>query len=134
MIILCRSVAVRRGRRRATLVVCPTSLVSHWVEQLQAHLGPGVRLQLLVHHGQSRAVTGAELETRDLVITTYGTLAAEWTRGPELSPLVRAKWLRVNINIHRLVNIFTHLLLNMFTYISTYCSLLLSKIFLHIYI
>ena len=58
---MCRSVAVRRGRRRATLVVCPTSLVSHWVEQLQAHLGPGVRLQLLVHHGQSRAVTGAEL-------------------------------------------------------------------------
>ena len=100
---LCRSVAVRRGRRRATLVVCPTSLVSHWVEQLQAHLGPGVRLQLLVHHGQSRAVTGAELETRDLVITTYGTLAAEWTRGPELSPLVRAKWLRVNIYMSQML-------------------------------
>ena len=120
---MCRSVAVRRGRRRATLVVCPTSLVSHWVEQLQAHLGPGVRLQLLVHHGQSRALTGAELETRDLVITTYGTLAAEWTRGPELSPLVRAKWLRVNIYyihlIHPLANIFKHLLLDMFTCIST---------------
>ena len=119
---MCRSVAVRRGRRRATLVVCPTSLVSHWVEQLQAHLGPGVRLQLLVHHGQSRALTGAELETRDLVITTYGTLAAEWTRGPELSPLVRAKWLRVNIYIHLihpLANIFKHLLLDMFTCIST---------------
>ena len=120
---MCRSVAVRRGRRRATLVVCPTSLVSHWVEQLQAHLGPGVRLQLLVHHGQSRALTGAELETRDLVITTYGTLAAEWTRGPELSPLVRAKWLRVNIYIHLMIHpleiFFTHLLLDMFTCIST---------------
>ena len=132
---MCRSVAVRRGRRRATLVVCPTSLVSHWVEQLQAHLGPGVRLQLLVHHGQSRAVTGAELETRDLVITTYGTLAAEWTRGPELSPLVRAKWLRVNIYIYSPTCKYFYSSTFKYVYIHIYLLLLLlSKIFLHIYI
>ena len=89
-----RQVAVRRGRRRPTLIVCPTSLISHWVEQLQTHVDPGVSLQVRVHHGQTKAVTSAELETQDIVITTYGTLTSEADTA-DTSPLVRAAWLRV---------------------------------------
>ena len=95
--------------RRATLVVCPTSLVSHWVEQLDQHTHTGVELRLKIHHGQGKALTGTELETQvyiklawhtseisilqDVVVTTYGTLAAELDL-EDLSPLLRARWLR----------------------------------------
>ena len=84
------------GRRRATLLVCPTSLISHWVEQLNIHLLQGVHLRLKIHHGQSKAQSAGELEVHDLVITTYGILAAEFTNG-EISrgPLLNTLWLRV---------------------------------------
>ena len=89
-----RQPAVRRGRRRATLIVCPTSLISHWVEQLDTHLHRAVNIKVKVHHGSSKALTGADLETFDIVITSYGVLANEF--GVEThSPLLRAKWLRV---------------------------------------
>ena len=89
-----RHVAVRRGRRRPTLIICPTSLISHWVQQLQTHLEAGVSLQVMVHHGQGKALTASELETQDIVITTYGTLTSE-ADTEDTSALLRAAWLRV---------------------------------------
>ena len=88
--------ADRRGRRRATLIVCPTSLMSHWVEQLHSHLHKSVAVKLKVHHGNQKAFYAADLETHDIVITTYGTLAAEFVHGERSGgPLLRTKWLRV---------------------------------------
>merc|ERR1719445_1854486 len=86
--------ADRAGRRRATLLVCPTSLISHWTEQLDKHLHESVNIKLKIHHGQTKALTGADLETYDMVITTYGTLASEYGTSTH-SPLLRARWLRV---------------------------------------
>merc|ERR1711892_48359 len=86
--------AARAGRRRATLLVCPTSLISHWVDELDAHLHKSVDIKLKVHHGASKAMLGSDLECHDIVITTYGTLAAE-LGNEDVSPLLRAKWLRV---------------------------------------
>ena len=96
LIIPPRIPAKQDGRRRATLLVCPTSLISHWVEQLNIHLHQGVQFKLKVHHGQSKAFYAGDLETQDLVITSYGTLAAEFIDG-EVSrgPLLTTKWLRV---------------------------------------
>ena len=96
LIIPPRIPAKQDGRRRATLLVCPTSLISHWVEQLNIHLLQGVQLRLKIHHGQSKAQSAGELEAHDLVITTYGILAAEFTNG-EISrgPLLNTLWLRV---------------------------------------
>jgi len=94
LIIPPKNPADRAGRRRATLLVCPASLIGHWVEQLQQHLHKSVDIKLKVHHGVNKSLTGADLESHDVVITTYGTLAAEWGGG-EVIPLTRAKWLRV---------------------------------------
>ena len=91
-----RAPAKLEGRRRATLLVCPTSLISHWLEQLNLHLHQSVQLKLKVHHGQNKALYAGDLQTYDLVITTYGTLASEFTDG-EISraPLLNTRWLRV---------------------------------------
>merc|ERR1719430_803281 len=87
--------AVRAGRRRATLLVCPASLIGHWVDQLEQHLNKNVDIKLKIHHGQNKSPTGTDLENNyDIVITTYGTLASEWGR-VDMAPLIRAKWLRV---------------------------------------
>ena len=96
LIIPPRDPASRAGRRRATLLVCPTSLLSHWLDQLHNHLHKSVDIKVKVHHGQNKAFYAADLEGNDLVLTTYGTLAAEFVHGERSGgPLLRAKWLRV---------------------------------------
>jgi len=83
-----------RGRRpRPTLVVCPTSLLSHWCAEIDNHVDRSVELKVKVHHGQHKAKLGADLNQFDVVITTYGTLANELNA--DTSPLLRATWLRV---------------------------------------
>ena len=76
------------------MLVCPTSLIGHWLEQLDRHLHEGVSVEVKVHHGTSKAQRGEELEEYDIVITSYGTLAAEYGVLSH-SPLLAAKWLRV---------------------------------------
>jgi hypothetical protein len=89
-----RDPAPLKGRRRATLLVCPTSLISHWCKELDKHVDPSVPLRVKTHYGGSKALTGAELNSYDIVITTYGTLASEFSNDGT-SPLQRAKFLRV---------------------------------------
>ena len=69
--------AVCGVRRRPTLLVTPSTLIPHWLEQIQTHVDPRVELKVFVHHGTSKAHIPAELERQDIVLTTYGTLAAE---------------------------------------------------------
>lgn len=88
-----RDPAVRGNRPRPTLIVCPTSLLSHWCHEIDVHVDPSVDIKVKVHHGQNKAKLGADLNTYDIVITTYGTLANELDA--DTSPLLRARWLRV---------------------------------------
>ena len=65
-----------------------------------------VDLRMFVHHGQSKAVVSSELQDQDIVLTTYGTLMAEFNMETH-SPLLGTKWLRLcldeghNIKNHR---------------------------------
>ena len=55
-----------------------------------------VAVKLKVHHGTSKSFYAGDLESHDIVVTTYGTLAAEFTYGERSgSPLLKTKWLRV---------------------------------------
>ena len=81
------------------MLVCPASLIGHWVEQLEQHLNKNVDIKLKIHHGQNKSPTGTDLENNyDIVITTYGTLASEWGR-VDMAPLIRAKWLSLKVPI-----------------------------------
>ena len=88
-----RDPATCGSRRRATLIVTPTSLISHWIEQIETHIDKRVNLKIYVHHGQNRALIARELEDQDIVFTTYGTLM--WEFNDMSNPLMKAKWLRV---------------------------------------
>lgn len=90
----------------ATLVVCPVSVVGQWVSELRDKTGGS--LVVRQHHGESRGRDAAALATSDVVVTTYGTVAAEFrrTRSPKRthqgdpartarSPLHDVLWRRV---------------------------------------
>ncbi len=84
-----------KGRRPgATLIVTPASLISHWIEQVDIHVDRRVDLKLFVHYGQSKASLSTTLSDQDVVLTTYGTLSAEFGSRSH-SPLLATRWLRV---------------------------------------
>lgn len=86
--------AVRGNRRRPTLIVCPASLLGHWCTEIDKHVDESINVKVKVHHGSTKALIGGELNSCDIVLTTYGTLASNLD-SDDHGPLLKAKWLRV---------------------------------------
>jgi SWI/SNF-related matrix-associated actin-dependent regulator of chromatin subfamily A3 len=76
---------------RSTLVVCPPSVFSSWVTQLEEHIKAG-SLKVYMYHGE-RTRDKKELLKYDLVLTTYSILGTEF--GQEDSPVKEVEWFRV---------------------------------------
>ncbi|CAH2074061.1 unnamed protein product [Thlaspi arvense] len=78
--------------QKTTLIVCPPSVFSTWITQLEDHTVRG-SLKVYMYHGGERTDDVNELMKHDIVLTTYGTLAAEepW----EDSPVKKMEWLRI---------------------------------------
>ena len=90
---------------RATLVIAPLSTVSNWEEQLNDHVQPNV-VNYYVYHGSTRNGSHCNISNFDIVITTYQTLAFEYSRSQKAqktddngnndqSPLHKFKFFRV---------------------------------------
>lgn len=77
---------------KATLVVCPPSVLSNWVDQLEEHTRRG-SLKVCLYHGGDRMKEANEILKFDIVLTTYSTLGSELTH--QSSPIKEIKWLRV---------------------------------------
>ncbi|XP_062189733.1 putative SWI/SNF-related matrix-associated actin-dependent regulator of chromatin subfamily A member 3-like 1 [Phragmites australis] len=75
---------------QTTLVVCPKSVFSAWVIQLEEHIKAG-SLKVYMYHGE-RTRDKKELLKYDLVLTTYSTLGTEFEQD---SPLKDINWFRV---------------------------------------
>ncbi|CAN8268541.1 unnamed protein product [Cochlearia groenlandica] len=78
--------------QKTTLVVCPPSVFSAWITQLEEHTVPG-SLKVYMYHGGERTDDVKELIKYDIVLTTYSTLAVEETW--EDSPVKKMDWLRI---------------------------------------
>ncbi|KAJ7555457.1 hypothetical protein O6H91_05G038800 [Diphasiastrum complanatum] len=88
------------GGPRATLIVCPLTVLSNWVEQLSEHTRQG-SLDVHLYHGADRAKDAKILASNDVVLTTYGILAKE--RNLPNSLLEKVHWLRVILDEAHLV-------------------------------
>ncbi|KAL5004275.1 hypothetical protein ScPMuIL_017731 [Solemya velum] len=77
---------------RATLIVCPLSVLSNWLDQLEAHVHENVHLEIYTYYGQGRVKDSSVLSKQDVVLTTYSTLAADFKAD---KPLSSVKWLRI---------------------------------------
>ncbi|KAF4551915.1 SNF2 family N-terminal domain-containing protein 1 [Elsinoe fawcettii] len=92
----------------ATLVVCPTGVLSNWDEQIKAHLDTS-KVKYYKYHGSNRVQDVNELAKYDVVITSYGTVAGEMNRSNnKFSALAKLNWFRVVLDeAHSIKNMQT---------------------------
>ncbi|KAJ3145249.1 DNA helicase rad5 [Geranomyces variabilis] len=89
---------------RATLIICPVSLLAQWRDEITARFRPGT-LTCAVYYSADRALSVADLTGKkcpDVVITTYGTVSSEWGGGAgeggpgkKASLVFAVEWFRV---------------------------------------
>ncbi|XP_066278392.1 transcription termination factor 2-like [Branchiostoma lanceolatum] len=63
-------------KSRATLVVCPASLILHWKAEVERHTEDDT-LQVYLYHGQNRTKDHTDLAEYDLVLSTYELVRKE---------------------------------------------------------
>ncbi|KFP05770.1 Helicase-like transcription factor, partial [Calypte anna] len=79
---------------RATLIVCPLSVLSNWIDQFEQHIHQDFHVNIYVYYGSDRIRDPSVLSEQDVVLTTYNILASDYgIRGD--SPLHKVKWLRI---------------------------------------
>ncbi|KAK0390823.1 hypothetical protein NLU13_0326 [Sarocladium strictum] len=66
------------NRPKTNLIIAPVALMHQWKDEILRKTKPSHRLSVFVHHG--RKSTSDQLMGFDVVLTTYGTLAAELKR------------------------------------------------------
>lgn len=70
-------------KSKATLIVAPASLLAQWANEVQKSSADGT-VNVLVWHGQSRddleSMIDSTVDVTDVVITSYGTVASEYSR------------------------------------------------------
>ncbi|XP_010473315.1 PREDICTED: helicase-like transcription factor CHR28 isoform X1 [Camelina sativa] len=77
------SVGKVRGRPAAgTLVVCPTSVMRQWADELHKKVTSEANLSVLVYHGSSRTKDPHELAKYDVVVTTFSIVSMEVPKQP----------------------------------------------------
>ncbi|KAK6392458.1 hypothetical protein LTR65_003588 [Meristemomyces frigidus] len=66
-------------RCKTTLVVAPVALMRQWKQEIETKIKPGWRhaLSVYTHHGQTKKKDFKDLQVYDVVLTTFGSLAAE---------------------------------------------------------
>ncbi|MCL7041230.1 hypothetical protein MKW94_019408 [Papaver nudicaule] len=74
---------LRKGRPAAgTLVVCPTSVLRQWADELQTKVTEEANLSFLIYHGTNRTRDPFELAKYDVVLTTYSIVSMEVPKQP----------------------------------------------------
>ncbi|XP_020774681.2 LOW QUALITY PROTEIN: helicase-like transcription factor [Boleophthalmus pectinirostris] len=76
----------------ATLIVCPLSVLSNWLDQFEQHVSVNVKLNVYLYYGSERNRSQKFLSSQDVVITTYNVLSTDFGNK---SPLHQINWLRV---------------------------------------
>ena len=80
---------------KATLIICPKSVMSNWEEQIKLHTKPK-RLSVYSYHGASRIQDLDKLSRFNIVLTTYSTAAAEFAdRNKSRNALAGINWFRI---------------------------------------
>ncbi|XP_067334713.1 helicase-like transcription factor isoform X1 [Channa argus] len=77
---------------RTTLIICPLSVLSNWLDQFEQHVHANVKLNVYLYYGSDRNRCKKFLSSQDVVITTYNVLSAEFGNK---GPLIAINWLRV---------------------------------------
>lgn len=76
--------------RHPVLIVCPKALMDQWRLEIHRHVRPGNdQLSVFIFHDKQRNVPWRELKNQDVIITTFGTLTANFKLMLEAEKLER---------------------------------------------
>ncbi|RZS24208.1 hypothetical protein BHM03_00057249 [Ensete ventricosum] len=78
----CPVMAVPSRPAAGTLIVCPTSVLRQWAEELKTRVTSSANLSFLVYHGNNRTKDPHELTKYDVVLTTYAIVSMEVPKQP----------------------------------------------------
>ncbi|KQK10005.2 hypothetical protein BRADI_2g51727v3 [Brachypodium distachyon] len=70
-------VGIKTRPNAGTLVVCPTSVLRQWAEELRSKVTSKANLSFLIYHGSNRTKDPNELTKYDVVLTTYSIVSME---------------------------------------------------------
>uniref|UniRef100_A0ACD5ZK51 Uncharacterized protein n=1 Tax=Avena sativa TaxID=4498 RepID=A0ACD5ZK51_AVESA len=78
------------------LIICPMTLLSQWKAEIEAHTEPN-SVNIYVHYGQSRPKEANFIGQNEIVLTTYGVVASEFSTesSVEKGGLYSVHWFRV---------------------------------------
>jgi len=86
-----------------TLIVCPPSVISTWITQLEEHTNRGT-LKVYMYYGDRRTQDAEELRKYDIVLTTYATLGTELRCSD--TPVKKLGWRRIVLDeAHTIKNV-----------------------------
>ena len=77
---------------KATLIICPKSVMANWTEQIRTHCKPK-KITSYVYHGSNRTEDLSELADYNIVLTTYNTAASDFSAKDK--PLNLINWFRI---------------------------------------
>ncbi|KAK4164641.1 SNF2 family N-terminal domain-containing protein [Cladorrhinum sp. PSN259] len=90
--------------RSTTLIVVPPTLIHSWEEQIKLHYRDGI-MRSRRHHGNQRLSSTEEIESHDIILCSYPTLAREWRLNGAHSVLFQHSWHRVILDeAHQIKN------------------------------
>ncbi|KAF6819465.1 SWI/SNF family DNA-dependent ATPase [Colletotrichum musicola] len=69
----------RPSDNKTTLIVAPLSLIRQWEDEIKKKIKQSDELQVYVYHNQQK-IEAQRLMGYDVVLTTYGTLVADWKK------------------------------------------------------
>ncbi|XP_040205021.1 helicase-like transcription factor isoform X2 [Rana temporaria] len=79
-------------RPRTTLIICPLSVLSNWIDQFEQHVKADAKLNIYIYYGPERNKNSDFLSKQDVVLTTYNVVTYDYANE---SPLHKIRWLRV---------------------------------------
>jgi len=67
-------------RRKTTLIIGPVALIRQWEREIKTKITGSHKLSVHLAHGAKKKLTWDQISGFDIVMTTYGTLGAEYKR------------------------------------------------------
>ncbi|CAI9572391.1 unnamed protein product [Staurois parvus] len=77
---------------RTTLIICPLSVLSNWIDQFEQHVKADAKLNIYIYYGPERNKNPDFLSKQDVVLTTYNVVTHDYSTE---SPVHKIRWLRV---------------------------------------
>lgn len=84
-----------KSKNAGTLVVCPTSVLAQWADEIKSKLASNALTAYIFHGPDRRSIGLSKFRRMNVVITSYGIVSSEYTNHGNDSWLFSSNWERL---------------------------------------